>query len=84
MIKLTENWRLESDAHSWVLVHFYKTSPTDKHPEGRDAEFKTYHPTIKQALNQFAQGELRENSEDLQLLLDAAVRIERVISNLKI
>ena len=71
-IKLNENYRIEKDSYSWVLIFNEKRQKKSKNSDEMvDYIFEDfwYYPCIKQLLNKFIQLDLKE-SESIQVLSD--------------
>lgn len=74
-IILNENWRIERDNFSWMLVFCEKRTRVKKNSKEEEEytfEDKWYYPNIKQALNRFIQEDTKgcESIKELSIKLD--------------
>ena len=84
-IKLNENYRIEKDSYSWVLIFNEKRQKKSKDSgEMVDYIFEDfwYYPCIKQLLNRFIQLNLKE-SESIQDLSDKMDILTSKVEELK-
>lgn len=85
MIKLNENYRIEKDTYSWVLVFTEERERKNKKTnELENFEFKEqwYYPDVKQALTKFIDLTCRE-SETIQELIESMQKVNDIVIELK-
>lgn len=83
-IKLNNNFRIEKDNYSWVLIFNEQRDRKNKETGIKEAfifEEKWYYPDIKQLLNKFIDLDLKE-SETLEELKEKLNDINLVINGL--
>lgn len=77
-IEITDNYRIERDSHSWVLIFSeirQKDNKETKLPEDYLFEDKWYYPDIKQCLKKVLELDLKEaeNFKELSLKVDELI-----------
>lgn len=82
-MKISENWRIESDEYNVVLLFHEMREKTKKDGSKEMYEYqeKTYHKTIKGALSAYLHKQL-VNSESIQDCLDRINEVEKKIEEL--
>jgi hypothetical protein len=76
MITLTENWKLDSDKHQWILIQSYDGK--DKDGLLKRHEKQSYHGTLAQVAKYIVNQEAKA-AEQLEYILDIVGNLERAI-----
>ena len=83
-MKIDNNYRIEKDTYSWMLIYEYEHIPESGKNKGETiiSQKAWYYPTMKSCLMGYVSQKADPNNTTLDGLIAQLIKIEKTISNI--
>jgi hypothetical protein len=81
MIKIDENWNIETDSYCFKLIHTFKSGNIRKNGEEITGRDETYHPTLRKCLLWYC-NEVTKDCDDIKAVIKKIDELNAKIESL--